>query len=118
MSVLSWRFRSSSKLTSGEIELSARLSLTIFSSICSGLWALSACAPIRPPNDVFNIGDMSNAQWERLQRECAYEARKAVASQKPGPVRSYDWREIYLSCLELRGARHLGTADQFPSARP
>ncbi len=102
------------------MKLSARLSLETISLKCSGLClalAIAACTPTRPPDDVFNIGDMSSAQWERIQLECAYEARKAVASQKPGPVRYYDWRGIYLSCLELRGARHLGTADQFPPAR-
>jgi hypothetical protein len=80
------------------------------SGLCLAL-AIAACTPTRPPDDVFEIGNLSDAQSNRARLECSYEADKAVASQKPGPLRHEDWRGIYLKCLELKGARHLGTAD-------
>ena len=74
----------------------------------------SACTPTRQPDDVFEIGNIGKVQWQRMQDECDYEAQKAVASQKPGPVRHLDWRDIFLKCLALRGAKHIGTTDDFP----
>jgi hypothetical protein len=74
----------------------------------------SACTPTRSPDDVFDIGNISKVQWQKMQNECDYEAQKAVASQKPGPVRHLDWRNLYLKCLALRGAKHIGTTDDFP----
>lgn len=81
------------------------------------LISLTACTSSRPPNDVFEIRSMSDSQWQRVQLECDDEASKAVAAQKPGPVRHYDWRAIFLKCLELKGAKFIGTADQLTSTR-
>jgi hypothetical protein len=120
MSVLSWRFGSSSAVLLAKSGSSRLLSVEMVSFgllySCAAM-LLTACSVSRPPNDVFEIGNLSDAQWNRARLECSYEADKAVASQKPGPVRHEDWRGIYLKCLELKGARHLGTADQFPSGR-
>jgi hypothetical protein len=74
----------------------------------------SACTLGPPPDDVFDFGSIGTAQREKMQSECDYEAKKAVASQKQRPVRHLDWRNIFLKCLELRGAKHLGTTDDFP----
>ena len=116
MSLLSWRLRSSSRLLAGETGLFAGLSLKHISVFfCSStMLAMMACAPSRAPDDVFDIGNISKPQWQRMQDECDYEAQKPVASQKPGPVRHLDWRHLYLKCLALRGARHIGTTDDFP----
>lgn len=117
MSVLNWRLRSSSRLLVGETGLLAGLSLKHISFVffCSfTTLATSACTPSRAPDDVFDIGNISKPQWQRMQNECDYEAQKAVASQKPGPIRHLDWRNLYLKCLALRGARHIGTTDDFP----
>jgi hypothetical protein len=54
---------------------------------------------------------MSDAQFERFHLECSYEARKAVASQEPGLVRQIERRELYLACLELKGAKYLRTEE-------
>ena len=74
----------------------------------------SACTPTRPPDDVFEIGSIGKVKWQKVQNECDYEAQKAVAPQKPGPVRHLDWRNIFLKCLALRGVKHIGTTDDFP----
>jgi hypothetical protein len=77
----------------------------------------TACVPRKPPTDVFDAPGLSDAQWKRVQLECDYEAKKAVAPQKPGLARHLDWRDIYLKCLELKGAERLGTTDDFPEFR-
>lgn len=72
---------------------------------------ISACVPHKPTVNVFSAPGMSDAQFERFHRECSYEARKAVASQEPGPVRQLERRELYLACLELKGAKYIRTED-------
>jgi hypothetical protein len=117
MKLFSWGLRSSSRLLIFETGLMAGLSLKHISSVffCSfTMLAMSACAPSRAPDDVFDIGNISKPQWQRMQNECDYEAQKAVASQKLGRVWYLDWRDLYLKCLALRGARHIGTTDDFP----
>ncbi|MGO4704516.1 hypothetical protein AB4072_01910 [Microvirga sp. 2MCAF38] len=78
------------------------------------LLATAACAPARPQVDLFDTGNLNDQQWERVQNECDYEASKAVAAADPGPVRHYDWKKLYFRCLDLKGVKYLGTADDFP----
>jgi hypothetical protein len=47
-------------------------------------------------------------QWSRIQKECAYEAEKATASADPKTAVSYTWRQIYIMCVELKGATFVG----------
>lgn len=54
-------------------------------------------------------------QWERIDRECAYEAEKAVAAADPKTPVSLTARRLFLACVELRGAKYVGrvtTPDQ------
>jgi hypothetical protein len=68
--------------------------------------------PRKETTDIFAAPGMSDAQFERIQLECNYEARKAVASQEPGLVRHLEWKEIYLTCLELKGAKYIRTEEK------
>ncbi|MGO4704519.1 hypothetical protein AB4072_01925 [Microvirga sp. 2MCAF38] len=69
------------------------------------------------PVDVYDTHGISASAWKSMRRECGYEADKAVAAAKPGPIRAMDWGKIFDTCLELRGAKHLGTTDDFPDAK-
>jgi hypothetical protein len=74
----------------GEIGLLSRLSFkdASFVFFCFLLTLFtSACTLRRPPDDVFDSGTIIKVQWQKLQNECDYEAQKAVATQKPAPVR-------------------------------
>ncbi len=68
--------------------------------------------PQKPMVDIFERPGISDAQFERMRLECNYEARKAVASQEPGLIRHLEWKEIYLTCLELKGAKYIRTEEK------
>jgi hypothetical protein len=77
--------------------------------------SLAACVSERPSH-VFDTGRLSETEWSRMQSECDYEAEKATASA-PVNVAFYRWERLYISCIELRGVKYLGTSDKFPNLK-
>jgi hypothetical protein len=76
---------------------------------------LSACIP-EPPSLVFETSNLSTQEWSRIQDECDDEAEKATASA-PVNIAFYHWQKLYISCIELKGIKYLGTNDQFPQLK-
>ena len=70
--------------------------------------AMAACQPRYETKLSFHAPDMSDQQWARLDTECRYEAKKATAAAKPGPVRAMDEEEVYILCLEAKGVKFNG----------
>jgi hypothetical protein len=78
-----------------------RLVAVAAASLC-----LSACFPIATTLH-FKRPGLDREQWNRIQKECAYEAEKATAANSSGAV-LYRWRLVYIACAELKGAEYLG----------
>ncbi|MBZ6076413.1 hypothetical protein [Microvirga puerhi] len=74
--------------------------------------AMAGCVQ-EAPSLVFDTARLSQAEWERIQSECDYEAEKATASA-PSSLVFVRWQRLYIGCIELRGIKYLGTTDQFP----
>jgi hypothetical protein len=53
----------------------------------------------------FDTGKITHEQWLRIDKECDYEVMKATASAPPGVSREAREEELYIQCVELRGAR-------------
>lgn len=70
----------------------------------------------KEPSLVFDTAHLTQAEWERIQHECDYEAQKAIASA-PSSLAFVRWQRLYIACIELRGIKYLGTTDQFPHLR-
>jgi hypothetical protein len=102
-------------MSSPDLDKRASFHLRVFTFTLFAL--LTACMSSKPPSEVYRVPEMSDEQWERTKLECRYEADKAVASQKPGPARHEAWKGIFLTCLDLRGVKYLGTSDQFPQLK-
>jgi hypothetical protein len=115
MSVLSWGERS---LATGSWPILPGF-LSSFGGILhlivavSILVLLSACnASPRKPDLIFDAGSLTHKQWEQADKECKFEAAKAVAPLKYGDVTGDTYRKIYILCIEAKGVRFLGSEDQ------
>jgi hypothetical protein len=75
----------------------------------AGLAALSSggCFPVYKERMQFDTGRMSDDTWSRHRRECLYEAKKASASAHVN-IAGYVAEELYILCLENRGATYKG----------
>jgi len=51
---------------------------------------------------------MSDAQWNRIQDECWYEAEKATAAADPKTAVTYTKRQLFNMCAKLKGATFVG----------
>ena len=65
---------------------------------------MTGCVGTARPEPVFET-TLSQPALEQAKRECAYEAEKATAAIKPGYA-AYEWRQIYVMCLSLKGVRY------------
>ncbi|MGO4704518.1 hypothetical protein AB4072_01920 [Microvirga sp. 2MCAF38] len=61
----------------------------------------------QPENLMFETNGLSQTEWQKLQDECDYEAKKATASA-PINIAHYRWKDIYIRCLEAHGTKLLG----------
>jgi hypothetical protein len=74
---------------------------------------LSACnVPSKKPDLVFDAGSLTHKQWEQADKECKFEAAKAVAPLKYGDITGDTYRRIYILCVETKGIKFLGAEDQ------
>jgi len=74
---------------------------------------LGACnAPSKKPDLIFDAGSLTHEQWEQADKECKFEAAKAVAPMKYGDVTGDTFRRIYILCAETKGIKFLGTEDK------
>jgi hypothetical protein len=68
---------------------------------------LGGCFPRSETRLQFDTGDMPPERWERVQKECRYEAAKASASAHVN-IAGYIQEELYIQCLDLKGAKYKG----------
>ena len=69
---------------------------------------MAGCMPQTKEQMMFETGGLSHEKWEQMGTECTYEAKKATASAKPGPVRAMDQEELYILCIEAKGVKYKG----------
>ena len=119
MSVVKWRLRSSSTGESMALVVLSRESTKFSLAIC-GLFVMTLLAACNAPATKhfrFNTS-ATDAQFERMEAECDYEATKSTAAARPGSIRALDWRKIFIQCMELKGARYVGSYEAAePSAK-
>ncbi|PVE25550.1 hypothetical protein DC522_04280 [Microvirga sp. KLBC 81] len=77
------------------------------STVAVLMLSLAACVSTPPTRSYFKTPGISDAQWSRIDDECAYEAEKATASDYSGAV-SYTWNRLYALCAKLKGATFVG----------
>ncbi len=116
MRVLSWRSLSFFSSASGDSSLiswlfPAMLRLLLPCAFLSTL--LVGCNPKSRPDFVFDAQDLSQQQYSRAGAECKLEAEKAAIQAKNSITAGENWRKIFVLCMEAKGARYLGTTDQF-----
>ncbi len=51
---------------------------------------------------------MNPVEWERIDRQCRYEATKATAAADPNSAIDYSWALVRKECAELKGATFIG----------
>jgi hypothetical protein len=68
---------------------------------------IGGCFPRSETRLQFDTGDMLPERWERVQKECRYEAAKASASAHVN-IAGYIQEELYIQCLDLKGAKYKG----------
>ncbi|WP_262027650.1 hypothetical protein [Microvirga sp. Mcv34] len=112
MSVVSWRLRFSAigscpKSAGNFFSLGAvSPSCFVFLSIVS----LGACnTASKKPDLIFDAGVLTHKQWGQADKECKFEAAKAVVPLKYGDVTGENYRRIYILCAESKGIKFLGT---------
>jgi hypothetical protein len=81
------------------------------------LLILAACNPKPQPNFVFNEQDLSRKEFFRAEAECHLEAEKAAMRASNSVTAGENWRKIFILCMEAKGARYLGTTDEFPNVK-
>ncbi len=76
--------------------------------ICSILvLTLGGCFQRHKTQLQFDTGNMSPERWERVWKECRYEAAKASASAHVN-IAGYLEEELYIQCLDLKGVKYKG----------
>ncbi|WP_162419815.1 hypothetical protein [Microvirga brassicacearum] len=54
---------------------------------------------------VFDLGRLSQNEWQQIDKECDFEAEKAVISVKIGEIKAEERQRIFILCAEAKGAR-------------
>lgn len=120
MSVLSWRSLSLSSSDFGDLSFETWLSsarmdpLLLFVFL---LVLLSGCNTTERPDFVFKRQGLSQQQYSRAEAECELEAEKAAIQAKNSVTAGENWRKIFVLCMEAKGARFVGTTNQFPGVK-
>jgi hypothetical protein len=60
---------------------------------------------------------MSQKDASRARAECKFEAEKAAMRAKNSVTAGENWQTIFILCMEAKGARYLGTTDEFPNVK-
>lgn len=61
---------------------------------------------------VFNAQDQSKKQFSQAEAECDLEAEKVAMQATNGITAGERWRKIFILCMETKGMKYIGTADQ------
>jgi hypothetical protein len=120
MRVLSWRSLSLSTSDFGDLSLETWLSSAKISPLLPFVFPLAlltGCTTTARPDFVFNRQGLSQQQYSRAEAECELEAEKAAIQAKNSVTAGENWRKIFVLCMEAKGARFLGTTDQFPGLK-
>jgi hypothetical protein len=78
---------------------------------------LTGCNTTERPDFVFKRQGLSQQQYSRAEAECEFEAEKAAIQAKNSITAGENWRRVFVLCMEAKGARFLGTTDQFPGPK-
>ena len=116
MSVVSWRFLSLSISDFGDLSLEIWLSSAKMYRLLSFVFPivlLTGCNTTARPDFVFKRQGLSQQQYSRAEAECELESEKAAIQAKNSVTAGENWRKIFVLCMEAKGARYLGTTDQF-----
>ncbi|WP_457091831.1 hypothetical protein [Microvirga sp. P5_D2] len=122
MRVLSWRSLSFSQSDLGLLVpgfWSSPAIKTVLYIFLFPLLGLTACNTKPAPDLVFNSEDLSKKEFSRAEAECNLEAEKAAMLASNSVTAGERWRKILILCMEAKGTRFVGTADQVPpDAKP
>ncbi|MCG7392565.1 hypothetical protein MHY87_06565 [Microvirga sp. ACRRW] len=119
MSVPSWRSLSFSQsdlelLLPGFVSSAAmKYSSLIFITASTMLIGCNT-KPETRPNFIFNTQDLNQKQFRQAEAECDLEAEKVAMQASNGITAGERWRKIFILCMEAKGIRFVGTADQVP----
>ena len=120
MSVVKWRLRSSSTGKSMALVVLFPSSPRILPCDLRPFWLMTLLAACNAPATKhfrFNTS-ATDAQFERMEAECDYEATKSTAAAGLDPFAPWIWRKIFIQCMELKGARYVGSYEAAePSAK-
>ncbi len=107
-------FRNSAVLSAPRVAgCSLGFSAIYFPSIVLISILIGGCvAEEKQPNLLFDAGPMTDAQYLKADKECQFEAEKAVTPIRPSPVAGERFRKIYILCVEAKGIKFLGTSDK------
>ncbi|HEY8382737.1 MAG TPA: hypothetical protein VIL09_11375 [Microvirga sp.] len=61
---------------------------------------------------MFDTSGLAKGAWERIDKECDYEAYKAVINVPEAIIANLRWRNLYIRCVETRGVRFKGTQNK------
>ena len=69
---------------------------------------LAGCVATHPAVSWYKTPGIGQTEFDRIGKQCAYEAEKAVAAADPQTATSYSRHRIYDMCLDLKGATFVG----------
>jgi hypothetical protein len=69
---------------------------------------LQGCVSNHTTRRFFMTPGITPAQWTRIDAECEYEGDKAVAAAHWKQDTSIRQTDLYIQCVELKGATHVG----------
>jgi hypothetical protein len=78
---------------------------------------LTACNQRTAPDLIFNAPGLSQQQYSRAEAECNLEGEKAALHARNSVTAGENWRKFFILCMETKGARYIGTADQIPQPK-
>jgi hypothetical protein len=66
----------------------------------------------KKPDLIFDRGKFTHEQWKLSEKECRFEAAKAVIPVKPAFIANEQFNKILILCLEAKGMTFRGTEDE------
>jgi hypothetical protein len=61
---------------------------------------------------------LKQSQWAQIDKTCEYEAAKAVIPTRIGIVATEQYRDLYILCVESKGAEFIGSTDKVKRSGP
>jgi hypothetical protein len=59
------------------------------------------------PHLIFDRGSITKSEWQRIDKQCDFEAEKAIVSIKIDEIKAEERQRFFILCAESKGVKYV-----------